>query len=89
MPESFKERELAGWQSEADAYDSLLATITNQAIDPILRSLGDVENRRLIDVACGTGHLSGAASKLGAVCNGIDFAGNVVASARRNCPNAS
>jgi ubiquinone/menaquinone biosynthesis C-methylase UbiE len=87
--ESFKDLELAGWQAKAGAYDGLLATITDQAINPVLGSLGDLKRRRLLDVACGTGHLSGAATAAGAACIGIDFAGNMVELARRKFPEAA
>lgn len=86
MPGSFKELELAGWQAKAEAYDGLLATITDQAIGPILESFGGLNHKRLLDVACGTGHLSGTAFNLGAMCEGIDFASTMVQLARTNHP---
>ncbi len=63
---SFKELEQSGWVAKAKAYDGLLATITDQAIDPILESFGSLEHRRFLDVACGTGHLAGRAAGRGA-----------------------
>ena len=60
--------------ARAAAYDDLFATITDQAIAPILDSFGDIADKRLLDVACGTGHIAGVAAERGAKSEGIDFA---------------
>ena len=38
------------------------ALVTNQAIDPILDSLGRLHGKRFLDVGCGTGQLTAAAA---------------------------
>jgi SAM-dependent methyltransferase len=77
-PKTFKELERAGWVAKACAYDDWFATITDQAIKPILDSFGDLAQRRLLDVATGTGHIAGAAAARGADSQGIDFAAAMV-----------
>jgi ubiquinone/menaquinone biosynthesis C-methylase UbiE len=86
---SFQQLEHAGWLAKAQAYDALFGTITDQAIDPILDSFGALEQKHLLDVACGTGHLSGAAAGRGAKSEGVDFAATMVEKARINYPGVA
>ena len=88
MPETtFKDLEKAGWTARAGVYDDYFANITRQGIDAILNSLGDLKGKRLLDVACGTGHLAGAAKSRGADAEGIDFSAAMVAEAADNYPD--
>jgi SAM-dependent methyltransferase len=84
--ESFHALEHAGWQAKADHYDEMFAAITNQAIAPILGTFGDLSRKRLLDVACGTGHIAGHASQRGALSEGTDFSATMLARARSNYP---
>lgn len=86
---TFRDLERAGWTSRADVYDDYFAKITRQAIDAILDGLGDLKGKRLLDVACGTGHLTGAAKARGAEAEGIDFAATMVAQAADNYPDCT
>jgi len=81
--ESFKDLERAGWNNNARGYDELTGTITAQAIDPLLEAVGAKPGMRLLDVACGTGLLAGAAAERGLRVVGVDFAGSMVEQARR------
>lgn len=83
---TFKELEHGGWMDKAAAYDSYFALVTNQAIDAILDSFGPLRGKRLLDVGCGTGHLSANAAKRGAETEGIDFASAMVTAATANYP---
>jgi ubiquinone/menaquinone biosynthesis C-methylase UbiE len=83
---TLKEVELNNWSSKAVNYDGLLAAITNQAIAPVLNSLGNLYHTRFLDLACGTGNLSGAAFELGAFCAGIDFAPEMINLAGKKFP---
>jgi ubiquinone/menaquinone biosynthesis C-methylase UbiE len=85
---SFREIELESWTGLAGEYDVLFSSISRQAIDPVLDSLGSLSGRRLLDMASGTGHLVAAAAKRGAISQGIDFAETMVAIARANYPQA-
>lgn len=87
MPtDSFKALEHAGWVEKANSYDESFATITDQAIAPILDTFGALANKRLLDVACGTGHIAGIAAGRGANSEGIDFASTMVEKARLRYP---
>jgi ubiquinone/menaquinone biosynthesis C-methylase UbiE len=86
---SFRDLERAGWASKAEVYDDHFSKITVQAIDAILKEFGTLEGRRLLDVACGTGHLAGAAAGRGSEAEGIDFAATMVAQAADNYPDCT
>jgi ubiquinone/menaquinone biosynthesis C-methylase UbiE len=88
-PKAFKELEQTGWTARAAAYAESAALITNQAIEPILNSFGALPGKRFLDVACGPGHLAGAAAQHGAVAEGLDFAGTMVAEATRHHPQVT
>jgi len=83
---SFRELEHAGWNRKAGQYDDFFATITGQAIEPILDTLDVTEGCRLLDVACGTGALSAAARRRGSIVTGIDFAAEMIGQASRKHP---
>lgn len=91
MPDvTFKDLEHKGWTEKADAYDTWFATVTRQAIDPLLDAVGGgLTGKRLLDICCGTGHLTAAAAAGGADADGIDFAVTMVAHARQNYPGLS
>ena len=86
---TFKELEQAGWRDKAAAYDDIFALITQHAINPLLDSFGDLTGKRLLDVACGTGHLAAEGSRRGAIAEGIDFADTMLAKASTNYPDIS
>jgi ubiquinone/menaquinone biosynthesis C-methylase UbiE len=87
VQQSFRDIEYTGWRQKAGAYDDWFAKITCQAIEPLLRSLGDnLHNARLLDVCTGTGHLAGAAAKKGTLAEGLDFAEEMIAKAKSNYP---
>ena len=85
---TFRELEHQGWVKKAAVYRDVFGKITEQAIDPILDSFGDLTGRRFLDVACGTGDLAAAAAKRGAHAEGLDFAATMVAKASAIYPNA-
>lgn len=81
--QSFKDLELIGWENKAVSYD-LFTKVTCQAINPILNSIGNLRNTRLLEVACGTGHLAGEASRRGARVEGTDFSEEMLKIAKKN-----
>lgn len=83
---TFRELEHEGWMEKADAYDGLFAIVTRQAIPLILNTFGDISRCRLLDVCCGTGHLTAAAAALGAESEGIDFSAAMITRAKANYP---
>ncbi|SLN43070.1 class I SAM-dependent methyltransferase [Oceanibacterium hippocampi] len=85
---TFKEQEKAGWTEKADAYDTAFASITRQAIEPILGAAGSLEGKRLLDICCGPGDLAAAASDRGATVTGVDFSPTMVGIAAARAPSA-
>jgi SAM-dependent methyltransferase len=79
---TFKGLELSGWTQKAMAYDEYFATIADQAIDPILGSVGNVAGRDVIDICCGTGNLAAAVAARGGRVTGVDFAPTMIEIAR-------
>src|SRR5512139_3491246 len=86
LNKSFHDINYDAWSQRASFYDALFAPVSMQAIDSILDSLGALRGKHHLDVACGTGHLVAAASKRGAISEGVDFAQTMVAIARLNYP---
>lgn len=86
VTKTFKELEKSGWQDKASAYDDNFALITQHAIDPLLDNFDNLVGKRLLDLACGTGHLAGESARRGAEAEGIDFANKMVEIATVNYP---
>jgi ubiquinone/menaquinone biosynthesis C-methylase UbiE len=80
------EIEKEAWSQRAESYDAIFASISSQAIRDILDSLGGIEGKRHLDVACGTGHLVAAASQRGAASEGVDFAEPMIDAAQATYP---
>ncbi len=83
---TFKDIEHDGWLERAASYEFITPT-TNQAIDPILDSFGDIRDKYLLEVAPGPGHLSGRAASLGARVEAVDFAITMVEHAQSQYPD--
>ena len=61
--EAFHDFELAGWEKAAGEYDRRFGELTSQSIGPLLDAAGAVPGARLLDVACGPGHVAAAAAR--------------------------
>ena len=86
---SFHDLERAAWSERAAYYDAHFAAVTGQAVGPMLDGLGDLEGKRILDVACGTGHLVAEAARRGAEPVGTDFASPMIDAARANYPRCT
>jgi ubiquinone/menaquinone biosynthesis C-methylase UbiE len=75
---TFKALEQSGWTEKAAAYDQHFAGITDQAIGPMLEAAGDLKDRNVLDIGCGTGNLAATALARGARVTGIDFAPTMI-----------
>lgn len=84
----FKELEHQGWAEKARFYDDHFASVTRQAIEPLLECFGNISGRSLIDICCGTGDLAEAAAQSGAQVTGVDFAEPMIEIARARVPVA-
>ena len=85
-PEAIRTFEHAGWQRAAASYGSSFAPATALYIEPLLEAAEISSGQRLLDVACGPGHLAAAASARGATSHGLDFSAEMVGIARSAHP---
>ena len=79
---AFKAFEAEGWTRKAKTYDRLTGRATARFVVPLLEAAGVESGTRLLDVACGPGHLAAAAAAKGAKPVGLDAAEGMVAVAR-------
>lgn len=74
------------WGEMHETYDSHFGRITVQAADDLLSAAGVKKGIGVLEVACGTGNISRAATEAGAVVIGIDFVDGMLSEARRLHP---
>ena len=86
--ETFKEYELAGWDSKAGNYADYAGRVTGQMAGPLLDATGVARGTRLLDVACGPGYVTAKALQRGANVIAVDFAPSMVAVAKKRVPGA-
>jgi SAM-dependent methyltransferase len=89
MTDPFRDAEHAGWTARADRYDRVFTPISNQAIPHMLTPLGDLRGKRVLDICCGSGHMTAALADKGATAEGIDFAATMIAKASAHYPAIS
>jgi ubiquinone/menaquinone biosynthesis C-methylase UbiE len=86
--ETFKEYELAGWDSKAGNYADYAGRVTSQMAGRLLDATGAARGKRLLDVACGPGYVTAMALQRGASVIAVDFAPSMVAVAKKRVPGA-
>ncbi len=74
--------DIAGWYDEA-LRSGPLGRFQDLAISIVLDLVGEVEGRRVCDLACGQGILSRRLARLGAVVTGVDISRGMLDLARR------
>jgi SAM-dependent methyltransferase len=83
---NFHEFEHAGWEKLPQRYHDAFASLTSQAIEPLLDAVSVKRGTKLLDVATGPGYVAAAASARGAEVTGLDFAAAMVAEASKRYP---
>jgi SAM-dependent methyltransferase len=83
---SLKAFEADSWNRQAEGYDLLTGRVTARVASPLLDAADVMAGHRVLDVACGTGALSAAATRRGASPLGVDLADAMVAAARAELP---
>lgn len=78
--------EHAGWERVAERYEEFWEALTASFVGPLLDLLGAGRGSRLLDLACGPGAVSEAASSRGARTLGVDFSSRMIRVARRRNP---
>lgn len=86
--QAFKKFERDGYSGIADGYANKTVRVSSQTNDAILDAVAAGDGTQLLDVACGPGFLASAAAKRGAIVAALDFAPNMLAIARLQCPEA-
>ena len=86
LPEAVRAFEHAGWQRAAARYNDTFAPATAPFVTPLLEAAGLSAGQRVLDIACGPGHVAAAAARRGAVAQGLDFSAAMVAIARNTYP---
>jgi ubiquinone/menaquinone biosynthesis C-methylase UbiE len=82
--EQLKERQSNVWGSAP--FENVADSIAD-VHEAVVEAAGELEGRRLLDVACGTGELSAIAARRGADVVGVDFAPVLVETAQRQFPH--
>jgi SAM-dependent methyltransferase len=85
-PDAFNQFEAQGWDEKAAPYLDFWSPITGKAFAPLLDAADVGQGMRILDVGCGPGELSVAATARGAVPTGIDVAPTMVDLARGRHP---
>lgn len=83
----FIEFERNGWEKASTAYHDHWGGLSAQSALPMLRAAGVKKEHRVLDVASGAGYVAAAATGLGAISIGMDFAQSQVDLARKVFPN--
>lgn len=79
---AFRAAEHAGWEEKVATYDRLWSPLTTELGERLLDAAGVGPGLRVLDVACGPGRLTAAATARGAAASGIDFSTRMVERAR-------
>jgi len=77
------------WNRAASSYEDVLDGQYTQAIGPILDAAGVASGVEVLDVGTGPGSIAAAASMRGARATGIDYADEMIATARERHPGVS
>ena len=86
--DAFNAFEAAGWEARAAEYDTYWPALTSRLSDPLLDAVEAGPDTRVLDVACGPGHLAARAAERGATAVGVDIAEPMVRIARQRSPRA-
>src|SRR6516164_1279538 len=86
MTDAFTQFEHQGWERVADKYDSTWATSTRQFIPPLLEAAGVSVKMSILDVGCGPGYVSAAATERGVNAIGLDFSEEMIGIAKEKFP---
>ena len=87
-PQGFVAFEHEGWENVSRGYQQHFAALTSQSVQALLDAAQVREGMRVVDVCCGPGMISAAASTRGAKAIGIDFSAAAVRLARSNVDDA-
>jgi SAM-dependent methyltransferase len=85
-PDAVRAFEHAGWQQAAGEYDATFARASTPYAEALLDAAGVADGMQVLDVGSGTGVVTAAASRRGAMPTGVDFSSAMLAQARQTYP---
>lgn len=77
-PQAFRDFEVSGWETKADAYHHIFEPITSQVVEPLLDAAWIQPGTTTLDVGSGPGYVAGRAAARGARVVGVDIAERMV-----------
>jgi ubiquinone/menaquinone biosynthesis C-methylase UbiE len=83
---AFREFEHAAWKTLARGYHENFASLTRQAVDPLLDAASVRRGARVLDACTGPGYAAAAATERRAIAVGMDFSSAMIAEACRTYP---
>jgi SAM-dependent methyltransferase len=83
---AFDAFEASGWESQAGGYTEFFVPMAARVVPTLLDAAGVKHGTRVLDVACGPGHVAAACAGRGASVVGLDVAHEMVAIARGRYP---
>ena len=86
-PEAVRHFEHSGWEQAAADYNATFAHATVGFVDALLDAAEVAPGVQVLDLCCGTGIVTKAAARRGAIPTGIDFSEAMLAQARRTHPD--
>jgi SAM-dependent methyltransferase len=81
-PAAFHRFEHDGWERLSQGYHRYWEALTTQAVPGLLAATEVAKGTHVLDIACGPGYVSGAASARGATTVGVDFSEKMILLAR-------
>lgn len=86
-PKGFVSFEHSGWEDVSRGYEQHFAGLTSQSVNDILDAAEVESGKQVLDVCCGPGMITAAATTRGAQAIGIDFSTAAVSIAKSNVPD--
>ncbi len=83
----YREFERSGWEQAAAAYGDTFEAATKLFAPALLESVDIHDGSKLLDVACGTGHVAAMAALRGADVTAVDFSPNMIAEGKKRHPS--
>ena len=85
-PNAVRAFEHAGWEKAASHYKATFAAASGEFVEALLDAAEITAQTRVLDLCCGPGIVTGAASRRAAVVSGLDFSPAMLVEAGRSNP---
>src|SRR5258708_32375817 len=85
-PEAVRAFEHTGWEKAAQEYRATFAAASGKFVEALLDAAEVTAGAQVLDLCCGPGTVTGAASRRGAEASGLDFSAAMLTEARTAFP---